>query len=322
MMKKILIADDDPAIVHYLGGILKEKYDIFIAGSGAMVLDMAESIMPDLILLDVMMPDRDGFSTCRIIKSRQKTAGIPVIFITGRTEARDIVRGFEVGGQDYVSKPFNPLELHARINTHIELKGADERLRRDAKRLEDMNRKLATALARMELMAMIDPLTGIGNRRYFLERIEQEFVRSRRYGASLSIAMVDIDDYKKVNDRYGHECGDIVLQWISAMLTGDLRREDIIARWGGEEFILAFPETNIEGAGIIAEKLRSMVSTAVLDYRGNSIGVTVTIGLANVNFNLTIDENIRMADDAMYRGKRSTKNCIILADGECQGPVK
>ena len=153
MKRKILIADDEPSNVRILGELLKNDYEIFIAGDGGEALDLAARILPDLIILDVMMPGIDGYDVCRELKSRKETEGIPVIFVTARKKAEDIVRGFEVGGRDYIQKPFYPQELHARVQTHIELKSAQERLADDAAMFEEMNRKLASALEQMEIMA-------------------------------------------------------------------------------------------------------------------------------------------------------------------------
>jgi diguanylate cyclase (GGDEF)-like protein len=306
-MPKILIADDESTNVLYLGELLKKDFEIFVANDGNTVLELAASVNPDLVLMDVMMPGIDGYETCAELKKNPLTADIPVIFITARSDADDVVRGFDVGGEDYITKPFNPQELYARVRTHLELKQARERL-------EEMNRRLSSALERMEVMARIDPLTGLANRRYLLDRLLQETARALRHGTSLSIAMVDIDDFKMINDSHGHECGDLVLQRTALMITESMRKEDMAARWGGEEFLLVFPETPLDGAAVIAEKLRAAVQASEVRYDGMSLAVTITVGVAQYRHDAGIDENIRRADDAMYRGKKKDKNCVV-SDG-------
>ncbi|HNW28220.1 MAG TPA: diguanylate cyclase [Spirochaetota bacterium] len=315
MKRKILIADDEPSNVRILGELLKNDYEIFIAGDGGEALDLAARILPDLIILDVMMPGIDGYDVCRELKSRKETEGIPVIFVTARKKAEDIVRGFEVGGRDYIQKPFYPQELHARVQTHIELKSAQERLADDAAMFEEMNRKLASALEQMEIMARIDPLTGLANRRHLLERLEEETARANRTGRPLSIAMADIDNFKSINDTHGHECGDIVLQGVAQAIKECIRKEDMVARWGGEEFLLFFVETPPGDARLTAERIREKISGLTINYKGKPITLTVTIGVANYDHAMDGDANIRRADDAMYRGKRLSKNCVVAEGG-------
>jgi diguanylate cyclase (GGDEF)-like protein len=310
MKYKILIADDEPSNVRILGELLKNEYEIYVSGNGPETIQLAEQIVPDLILLDIMMPGLDGYGVCRELKSRKVTERIPVIFVTARKKADDIVRGFEVGGRDYIQKPFYPQELHARVRTHIDLKKAQEQLIEDSAMLEELNRQLATALEKMEVMARMDPLTGLANRRFLLERLEQETARTRRTGRPLSIAMVDVDNFKIINDSHGHECGDLILQRVARIMKESIRKEDMVARWGGEEFLLLFVETPLPEARMTAERIREKIASAAIDCGGVPVSLTVTIGVAVYDPALGIDANIRKADDAMYRGKRLTKNCV------------
>jgi len=314
MKYKIIIADDEPSNVRMLGEFLKNEYEIYIAADGNETVQLAERIIPDLILLDIMMPGLDGYGVCRELKARKETEGIPVIFVTARKRADDIVRGFEVGGRDYIQKPFYPQELHARVRTHIELKKAQEQLIEDAAMLEELNVKLTAALEKMEIMVRLDPLTGLANRRFLLERLEQETARSRRTGRPLSIAMVDVDNFKIINDGHGHECGDDTLRQVARTMKESIRKEDMVARWGGEEFLLLFVETPLAEARLTAERIREKVASAMVDCGGIPVSVTVTIGVAAYDPAQGIDANIRKADDAMYRGKRLTKNCVVTEE--------
>jgi diguanylate cyclase (GGDEF)-like protein len=311
MKHKILVADDEPSNVRILGELLKNDYDIFVASDGRETVRLAEEILPDLILLDIMMPGLDGYGVCRELKAIKATESIPVIFVTARKKTDDIVRGFEVGGRDYIQKPFYPQELYARVRTHIDLKRAHEQLADDAAMFEELNRKLATALDKMELMARIDPLTGLGNRRFLLERLEEETARAKRTGRILSIAMADIDNFKAINDTHGHECGDIVLQLIAQTIKDCIRKEDMVARWGGEEFLLFFVETPVGEARLTAERIREKIAGLTINYHEKPIFITVTIGVAKYDTAVDGDANIRRADDAMYRGKGLTKNCVV-----------
>ncbi len=314
MKYKILIADDEPSNVRMLGELLKNEYEIFVSGDGHETVHLAERIVPDLILLDIMMPGLDGYGVCRELKLKKTTAEIPVIFVTARKKAEDIVRGFEVGGRDYIQKPFYPQELHARVRTHIELTKAQEQLIDDAAKFEEMNRKLAGALEQMEIMARVDPLTGLANRRYLLERLEEEAARARRKERPFSIAMADIDDFKAINDTFGHDCGDTVLRRVAGIIKECIRKEDMVARWGGEEFLLFFVETPVEDARLTAERIREKIAGSIADCRGTPVAVTVTIGVAAYDPEIDGDANIRRADDAMYRGKHLTKNCVVTGE--------
>jgi diguanylate cyclase (GGDEF)-like protein len=314
MKSKILIADDEPSNVRMLGELLKNDYEIFVTSDGHEAVHLAEQILPDLILLDIMMPGLDGYGVCRELKSRKATEAIPVIFVTARKKTDDIVRGFEVGARDYIQKPFYPQELHARVRTHIDLKNAQERLSENAARFEEMNRKLATALEQMEIMARVDPLTGLANRRFLLERLDQEAARAMRTERPLSLAMADIDNFKSLNDTHGHECGDIVLQHVAQNIKDCIRKEDMVARWGGEEFLLFFIETPVEEARLTAERIREKIAGLTVAYHEKLISITITVGVAHYDTALDGDANIRKADDAMYRGKRLTKNCVIACE--------
>lgn len=312
-MDRILIVDDVPVNIKLLGELLRDQYDIFVANNGQKAVQLAAEIKPDLILMDVMMPDMDGFTACRLLKSDKLTADIPLIFITARNQSDDIVNGFEAGGQDYIAKPFNPQELYARVHSHIELKKSREALAEYAARLERNNSELTILLKKLEVMAAIDPLTGIFNRREAVNRINEEISRYKRNGKKFSILMVDIDDFKNVNDTYGHEIGDCVIKHVVEVIKTHLRKHDLVSRWGGEEFLILLPETNAFGAHSAAEKIRSCIEESSVEVRDISILVTVTIGGTEFNPGIDLDANINRADEALYTGKNQTKNCVVMA---------
>lgn len=314
-MSRVLIVDDVPLGIKLLGELLSGEYEVMVATNGRKALEIAKNHDPELILLDVVMPEMDGFETCRRLKEDPQTADIPVIFVTAMSETEDIVRGFEVGGQDYILKPFRKNEVLARVKTHIELRKAKKLLVQYAQELEKKNEELQYLLSKMECMAMTDYLTGLYNRRKAIELMNNEVARSRRGGKPLCVLMLDIDDFKKVNDSLGHEAGDYVLKEVAALLTANKRNYDILARWGGEEFILLLCETNIEEGLSMAERIRHAVCTRQLTYQGRSFSISVTIGIAEMSPEDDLEQVIRKADAAMYQGKQMGKNRVVPAEG-------
>ena len=312
-MSKILIVDDIPVSIKVLGELLRENYAILVATNGRKAIEVAIKNQPDLILLDVVMPDMDGLETCRQLKEYPQTAEIPVVFLTAMAESADVVKGFEVGGQDYIVKPFNKTEVLARVKNHIELKMSREKTKQYAIELERKNQELQLLLEKVEQIAKTDFLTGIANRRYAIERMNEELSRFNRNGESFSLLMVDVDNFKKINDVYGHECGDYVLKHLVELIHSVLRKYDMIARWGGEEFLVMLPGTDIDNAKIVAEKISEFVRTHPFNYLDNSFAVTITIGAAQHQAGDDLDSLVKRADEAMYRGKISGKNCVMIS---------
>lgn len=325
---KVLIVDDNPYNLKVLATHMEEcGYEWILADSGQAALDSAAADIPDLILMDVMMPGMDGYETCEAMKATETLRDIPVIFLTAKTETQDIVRGFKAGGVDYIAKPFNSEELKARIRTHLELKQSKDALRRTNEELVAANRKLNEAyeiiqinnaqleemILQVELASITDPLTGLFNRRYLLGKIEDELIREKRFQKPFSLMLSDIDHFKRVNDTYGHQCGDYVLKRISAMLRASLREQDTQARWGGEEFLAFLPETDCSGAALLAERIRAAIEQEVFAYEGHQIRMTVTIGISDYLPGKTIDTLINEADMALYEGKNSGRNRVVCA---------
>lgn len=312
-LARILIVDDVPVNIKLLGELLREHYEIYVANNGQKAIQLAAEIEPDLILMDVIMPDMDGFTTCRMLKSNKSTADIPLIFITARNESDDIVKGFEAGGQDYIAKPFNPQELYARVHSHIELKKSREAVAEYAAQLERNNTELNLLLKKLEVMAAIDPLTGIANRRTAINRINEETARYNRNKKEFCLLMVDIDNFKHINDSYGHEIGDCVIKHVVEIMQSHLRKQDMVSRWGGEEFLILLPETDSCTALIAAEKIRNLIEASALTVKDTSVTVTVTIGGTEFDPDIDLDANINRADEALYAGKNKSKNCVVMA---------
>ena len=302
-MEKILIVDDYPANIRIVAAMLQQNYKVLAANNGERAIKIAEDIHPDLILLDVMMPELDGFTVCEILKKNPKTNDIPIIFITAKTELNDIVKGFSVGGCDYISKPFNPEELFARVNTHIELKKSRELLKKYIQELEQKNREL-------DIMSKTDYLTKLANRRFMIERLNEEVARTEKTGEKFSMLMCDIDYFKRVNDTYGHEIGDLVLKEVTKSIKNMVRECDVVSRWGGEEFIVLLIDTNIISAAKVAEKIRAEIEKNIITINNSIVKVTMSIGVTEYLNEISISQNINNGDEAMYQSKANGRNRV------------
>ena len=288
----ILIVDDTVKNLQVLGSVLKaENYKIAIATNGNQAVITANDINPDLILLDVMMPDLNGFDTCKKLKSIPGTSEIPVIFLTAKVETEDIIEGFKVGAVDYITKPFNTYELKARVKTHIELKISKDLL-------EQKNIVL-------KKLSITDGLTGLFNHRYTTDALSKLVEENNRYKELLSIAMLDIDNFKKANDEYGHLFGDEVLVKISNSIEGSLRKTDMVGRYGGEEFLVLFAHTGLKGAAESVERIIKNVENLKWDKEGFKI--TISAGVCEKK-DEDISLLIKKADDLLYAAKKKGKN--------------
>jgi diguanylate cyclase (GGDEF)-like protein len=323
----ILVVDDNVENIKLAVNYLKEEgFRVAFATSSTKSLVLVQEHRYDLILMDVMMPEIDGFETCRRIKALPAYRDTPIIFLTARTDKESVVQGFESGGSDYVAKPFHGAELILRVKTHLELKRTREQLedinaelQREvlaglqlSEELERSHQELQRANQQLHAMASTDPLTGLMNRRRMLDFLDYEASRSRRQGGCYSVIMCDIDHFKKVNDTYGHDSGDNVLKAIAGVFQGGIREQDKASRWGGEEFLFLFPETTGEGAVTIAEKLRIQIEEMSIQVEDDIIGVTLTFGIATSEISCDFDEIIRKADLALYQGKEQGRNRTVL----------
>lgn len=324
---KVLIVDDNPHNLKVLATYMEEcGYEWILAASGQAALESTRADIPDLILLDVMMPGMDGYEVCELMKADEKLKDIPVIFLTAKTETQDIIRGFKAGGVDYIAKPFSSEELKTRIKTHLDLKHSKDALKSSNEELSALNNKLNEAyeviqvrnaqleemILQIEKAAITDSLTLLFTRRYVLKKIEDEIIRVKRFEKPFSLIISDIDHFKKVNDTYGHQCGDYVLKQVGHILVSNLREQDAQGRWGGEEFLAFLPETDQIGASLLAERIRSAVEEEIFEYEGHQLQITLTLGVSEYRIGMTSDMVINAADMAMYRGKNSGRNRVEL----------
>ena len=294
----ILIVDDTPINIQVLAEALRSDYRVKVAASGPSAFDiMARHGTPDLILLDVMMPDMDGYEVCRRLKDNPATKEVPVIFVTAKTEVVDEELGLRLGAVDYIAKPFHLPIVTARVRNQIKL-------------------KLKTDL--LASLALLDGLTDIPNRRRFDEALEAEFKRAQRAGSSIALAMLDIDYFKHYNDHYGHGAGDVSLKKVASALTDCADRPgDLVARYGGEEFVALLPETDAAGAHVIAERFRLSVEALRLphEYSGAGPWVTVSVGAVSVvpGDLDSIASLLAQADSLLYQAKAQGRNRVCSA---------
>jgi diguanylate cyclase (GGDEF)-like protein len=295
---KLLIVDDDQATVELIANLFRGEYESLFALSGEKALEIAARALPDLILLDLMLPGIDGFAVCTQLKADPLTSAIPVLFLTGRTDIGTETRALELGAMDFIAKPINPLVLKMRVHNQIELKQARDRLAR---------------------LATTDGLTGIANRRRFDEVLAQEHARHARSSTQLGLIMLDIDHFKAYNDTYGHVLGDDSLCAVARVLEQGLRRDtDLVARYGGEEFACILVDgPSAEGALALAETLRHQVAALAIPHSSSPTAdhVTISLGLITSCCTRTTSASllIRQADQQLYRAKRTGRNRSCLA---------
>ncbi len=311
---RILIVDDVSINIQVIANILKKDgYQMSYAQSGKAALVKSNFQDFDLILLDVMMPEMNGFEVCIQLKQELKTKDIPVIFLTAKSDTESIVRGFEAGGADYVTKPFNGVELLARVKTRLDLKRSQEALKSAYQKLKATNEKLLKSQEKLEMVARTDTLTKLSNRFDIIEKMENEKIRFERSQKPFSFILCDIDNFKLFNDQYGHDCGDFVLVSLAERIRSRVRKQDGVSRWGGEEFLLLLPETDLEGGRILAESLKETVSSNCYEYDEHKLEITMTFGVSSFSQIENIEQCIKMADSALYKGKSLGKNCVVLS---------
>ena len=306
MTQTILIIDDSPDI-HQLLKVRLKNLDLALAHalSGAEGIVKAAEAQPDLILLDVHMPEASGFDVCRDLKAHSSTQDIPVIFLTGAADVDQKVLGFELGAVDYIQKPFDSAELNARVRAALQ-----------TKRFQDM----------LAQRAMIDGLTGLWNRTHFEMRLQDEVAATQRYDRPLSLIMLDVDHFKKLNDNHGHPFGDEVLQAVGEALADTARTSDWACRYGGEEFAVILRETNLEGALILAERLRKLIEGLTLRNKGQDVQVTASFGVSCSELCMNpLDFSrrwlITSADGALYAAKHAGRNRVRFAEQKATVPA-
>jgi diguanylate cyclase (GGDEF)-like protein len=290
---RILVVDDQSINIQIINQILIDDYEVFFAHSGDEALDFCTKSPPDMVLMDVIMPKMDGLTTCKIMKQTPGLETIPVMFVTALQKQNEENACWEAGGIDYLIKPVNPATLLNRIKAHITLKFQTDLLKK---------------------MVYLDGLTGVYNRRYFDDFLQQQIGQAKRTDQSLALLMVDIDHFKQFNDQYGHLSGDDQLRAVAQCLANVLRRPiDIVARYSGEEFACILPCTDANGARHVAQELVDSVSDLAIPHKLSSYHkLTISIGLAVVDDSIKSTADLLLAADThLYKAKNTGRNRFV-----------
>jgi len=301
MSNTVLIIDDSVTVREQIIRIL-ESFDLFScyyeAEDGLDGFKKLLSSQVDIILCDLEMPRIDGFKFLSMLKSRPDLQDLPVLILTGMNDRERKIRGLEQGASDYITKPFDPEELVARVKIHLKIKKLQDDLKQSNEMLLDLSNT--------------DHLTGLFNRRYMMEVLGREVQRSSRKGGHLSLILLDIDHFKDVNDIYGHLQGDVALQKVALLLKKELRAYDCATRYGGEEFVAILPDSSLKDAVFVAERIRQSVMETKFSDKLAGLNLTVSLGVASFPLEgvTTVDAFIKLADDALYRAKNSGRNRV------------
>jgi diguanylate cyclase (GGDEF)-like protein len=299
---KILIVDDKKENLMALEAILETSpLNIFTALSGNTALGLMLEHDFAVVIMDVQMPDMDGFETAELMRKSEKTKFIPIIFVTAFSKDETyIFKGYETGAVDYLFKHVDPVILKSKVNVFLELDKKKNELQEKNKMLEEISIR--------------DGLTGLYNHRHFQNVLKHEFAMVRRNSSDLSCFMIDLDFFKEVNDTFGHTFGDFVLKRFAKLLKKAVRETDILARYGGEEFALLLPHTSLEGALVVAEKIRKKAEECIYESEGHKKRVTASVGVASYRTHhpSSSSELVAFADKALYRAKADGRNRVRI----------
>ncbi|MEM9541661.1 MAG: diguanylate cyclase [Cyanobacteria bacterium P01_E01_bin.42] len=307
----ILLVDDKPDNIRILDTMLAQQgYKVRKVTNGKMALQVAESARPDLILLDVAMPEMDGYEVCQYLKADPVTSDIPVIFLSALELAFNKVRAFEVGGSDYITKPFNLSEVQMRIENQLKLRSLQQELQAKNTQLEETNRRLRK-------MATVDRLTGLANRCHVDGCLALEWRRLCREEKSLSLILCDLDEFKTYHDTYGHSASDRCLQEVARAIERQLRESyDLLARYGGDEFMIILPDRDRQDALAIAENIRQSVQGLSMPDGDGEGKITLSLGVTSLipTQGQIPEDAIASVDKALYQAKNQGKNRVCFQD--------
>lgn len=321
---KILLVDDREDTLNLLSLLLSERgYTTESTLEPEKVVNLAQNVQPDLILLDVMMPKINGYQVCHSLRKNQSTHDIPVIFMSALDETEEKIKGFELGCVDYITKPFDLDEVMVRVNHQLEvcklqkeLKEKNSILKQELEIRIELEQELRSTNQKLKNLAIVDSLTQIANRRKFDRKIQQEWLRLSREKAFLSLIIIDVDYFKLYNDSYGHQAGDDCLQQIAQAISHTVKRPaDLVARYGGEEFAVILPSTDLQGATHVAECIKAAIEELNISHTNSTVGdrVTVSQGIATTipNTDSLYESLICLADVALYEAKDRGRNNFV-----------
>lgn len=301
-MMKILVADDSRTIRAGIARLVEKMgYTVVQACDGAEAVEVYERERPNLVLIDVMMPTMDGYEAARCMRASRPDEWTPIIFLSSMEADQDLDRAIEAGGDDYLVKPVSFVVLNAKIR-------AMHRIETMRRKLVDLSGELSSANRELERISQQDALTQIANRRHFDSYLSQELKRALRQKSELSLILIDIDHFKRFNDRYGHQMGDGCLRQVASALAAGCRRPaDLAARYGGEEFAIILPETSMAGAVAVSDSLRKALAELAVPHADSDVSpfVTMSQGIVSVipDSQATSEHLIERADLALYEAK-------------------
>lgn len=308
----ILCVEDEHIILQSLKDMLEDKVrNLYLAMNAKEALELFKKHKPEVVITDIKMPGMDGLELLREIKKMKRDTKLVILTAFGKQNY--LMDAITIGVDKFILKPIEEdfylkelQDLANSIKLGKQLRLEEERRKKAQKELEEANKRLSK-------LARTDPLTGLSNRRDVYEKVEYEIKRFERNKESFAIVIGDIDDFKDVNDNLGHDAGDFVLFSLANQIRSMLRKQDVVGRWGGEEFIMMLPNTHLNGAKIITEKIRKAIEEEIIHYHDKEISITITFGIAIFDEMQPMDDCIKKADIALYEGKKKGKNCVVVS---------
>ena len=311
---RILVADDDPMTLLSLSRLLESSgKQVFTAEDGEEGLALALQKRPHMLITDWRMPKMNGIDFCRALRDNESTRHTYIIMLTGKESDDELVQALEAGADDFMVKPFTPKVMEARIRSGERIIGFQQKIHRDREVIQQYADLLASANLKLQNMAMTDVLTGLPNRRSALNRLKEVVAEAKRHREPLCCIMIDIDHFKQVNDKYGHDIGDMVLKELAAIFSSSARSYDMVSRIGGEEFLVICARSGLDDTGQLAERLRSAVEMHRVIHEDTPIQTTISLGVAAWNEDMADGEEMtRAADLALYQAKQQGRNRVVV----------
>lgn len=320
----VIVAEDEPGIRALIMKQMRSAgFDVIPCENGREAIDRLKEIGSGIVVADWDMPEMDGLECCRVVRELcelQVLGQIYFILLSANNEKEQVVQGFEAGADDFIVKPHHQQELIARVQAGVRLLGLQNELVSRQREVAKINAEVVILNRRLERLANIDGLTGVWNRRYTFEQLQRVWSLSVRHDRPLSVIMLDIDRFKKVNDTYGHKTGDAVLVSVAAILSQQVRDEDFCGRFGGEEFLIVCPETTVQEAGQLADRLRTVVESFPVPIDNGELVVTISLGVAQrFPHHTQAEDLIGEADELLYRAKQNGRNQAWVATADRAG---
>lgn len=307
---RILVVDDDASMRAVLSALLaRAGHEVFVAANGRQAFEMALDLRPQIMIADWLMPEMDGLELTVALRQTRIGRAVYIILLTGLEDDTRLVEAFEAGADDFISKPLKPRVLEARLRAGQRVVLLQQEIERDRTDIQRFAAELAVTNRRLQEMAQTDSLTGMPNRRYAMDRLQQEWAESIRTGRGLACLVVDIDDFKGINDNNGHDIGDAALRLAAAAMKNALRVNDVVCRTGGDEFLAICPDTTLEAAMVCADRVRTAVAAVRIPLPQGDMGMSVSIGVAvRENGMANPDAMVKVADQGVYKAKAAGRN--------------